>query len=479
MLDRRGFLVLSAGLAAGVVGACSTRTAEPAAAQEAAATPGFDIAFTPVQTDVDLGGVQVRTWAYGDRLPGPEIRLRKGERLRAQLTNKLPAPTTIHWHGLAIPNDMDGVPVLTQPAVAPGGDFTYEFVVPDAGTYWYHSHEGTQLDRGLYGPLVVEDPADGADYDDELVVVLDDWVDGTGRDPDQVLAELRKAGMPAMPELPDAGITPSTPLGDDGGDVTYPYYLINGRVTTDPQVVDYRAGQRIRLRVINAGSDTAFQVGVPNHRLHVIATDGFAVEPVDTDSVILGMGERVDAIVTLQASVPVIAAAYRKDGYAQLNMRVGGAASAVNTDDYVAALRMQAPLDTATLSAPPDLNLPGGPVDQSIDMRLAGPVNGYNWTINGRQYDPPNDGYPVRPGQRVRIRYVNESKMFHPMHLHGHTFQVMGPGSTPLARKDTVLVAPLRTVEIDFDTDNPGRWITHCHNTYHLEAGMATFIEYV
>lgn len=470
--------MLSAGLAAGAVGACSTRTPEPASAQQAAATPGFDIAFTPVQTDVDLGGVQVRTWAYGDRLPGPEIRLRKGERLRAQLTNKLPAPTTIHWHGLAIPNDMDGVPVLTQPAVAPGGDFTYQFVVPDAGTYWYHSHEGTQLDRGLYGPLVIEDPADGADYDDELVVVLDDWVDGTGRDPDQVLAELRKAGMPAMPELPDAGITPSTPLGDDGGDVTYPYYLINGRVTTDPQVMDYRAEQRIRLRVINAGSDTAFQLGVPNHRLHVIATDGFAVQPVDTDSVILGMGERVDAIVTLQASAPVIAAAYRKDGYAQLNMRVGDKASAVNTDDYVAALRTKAPLDTATLSAPPELNLPGDPIDQSIDMRLAGPVNGYNWTVNGRQYDPPNAGYPVRPGQRMRIRYVNESKMFHPMHLHGHTFQVMGSGSTPLARKDTVLVAPLRTVEIDFDTDNPGRWITHCHNTYHLEAGMATFIEY-
>ncbi|MGE2691021.1 multicopper oxidase family protein [Mycolicibacterium pulveris] len=478
MLDRRGFLVLSAGLAAGAVGACSSRTAEPASAQPAASTPGLDIAFTPGATDVDLGGVSVRTWAYGDRLPGPEIRLRKGERLRAQLTNKLPAPTTIHWHGLAIPNDMDGVPVLTQPAVAPGENFTYEFVVPDAGTYWYHSHEGTQLDRGLYGPLVIEDPADGADYDDELVVVLDDWVDGTGRDPDQVLAELRRAGMPAMPELPDAGITPSTPLGDDGGDVTYPYYLINGRVTADPQVVDYRAGQRIRLRVINAGSDTAFQVGVPNHRLHVIATDGFTVQPVDTDSVILGMGERVDAIVTLQASVPVVAAAYRKDGYAQLNMRVDNQAGTVDTGGYVTALRTQAPLDTATLSAAADLNLPGDAVDQSIDMRLAGPVNGYNWTINGKRYDPPNDGYPVRRNQRVRIRYVNESKMFHPMHLHGHTFQVIGAGSAPLARKDTVLVPPLRTVEIDFDTDNPGRWITHCHNTYHLEAGMATFIEY-
>ncbi|OBG85456.1 copper oxidase [Mycobacterium sp. E136] len=473
VIDRRGFLVLSAGVAAGVVGACSSRS-NPAPADRGA---GFDITFTPAEVDVDLGGVAVRTWAYADGVPGPEIRIRKGERMRAQLNNKLSAPTTIHWHGLAIPNPMDGVPVLTQPAVPAGESFTYDFVVPDAGTYWYHSHEGTQLDRGLYGPLIIEDPADGADYDDELVIVLDDWVDGTGRTPDQVLADLNRAGMAPMPNVPDAGITSATPLGDDGGDVTYPYYLVNGRVTADSQVVDYHAGQRIRLRIINAGSDTAFQVGVPGHPLRVIATDGFPVEPRQVDSVILGMGERADAIVTLQASAPVVAAAYRKDGYARLNMRVDKKAGPAGIEDYVVTLRRRPPLDTATLAAAPEVNLPAGAPQQVIDMRLAGPVDGYTWTINGRRYDPPRDGYAVTRDQRVRIRYVNESKMFHPMHLHGHTFQVMGPGG-PLARKDTVLVAPLRTVEIDFDTDNPGRWITHCHNTYHLEAGMATFIEY-
>ncbi|GAT12357.1 multicopper oxidase family protein [Mycolicibacterium novocastrense] len=476
MIDRREFFVLSAGATAAVVSGCSSRTPEPASADQATG-PAFDITFTPAEADVDLGGVTVRTWAYRDQVPGPQIRIRKGDRMRAQLNNGLPAPTTIHWHGLAIPNAMDGVPVLTQPAVPAGQSFTYDFVVPDAGTYWYHSHEGTQLDRGLYGPLIIEDPADGADYDDELVVVLDDWVDGTGRTPDQVLADLNNAGMPAMPNLPDAGITPARPLGDDGGDVTYPYYLINGRVSADPQVVDHRGGQRIRLRIINAGSDTAFQVGVPGHPLRVIATDGFPVESTQTDSVILGMGERADAIVTLQTSAPIIAAAYRKDGYARLDMRVDNKAAAGNIDDYVAALRTRPPLDTATLAATPEVNLPERTDQQVIDMRLAGPVNGYTWTINGRRYDPPRDGYPVTRGQRVRIRYVNSSKMFHPMHLHGHTFQVMGTEG-PRARKDTVLVAPLRTVDIDFDTDNPGRWITHCHNTYHLEAGMATFIEY-
>jgi multicopper oxidase len=168
MIDRRRFLVLSAVGAAAV--ACSRPT-------NGAST----IAMNPAETDIDLGGVTVRTWAYDGRVPAKEIRLPKGQTLRAALTNKLPDATTIHWHGLAIPNPMDGVPVLTQPAVAPGKAFTYEFVPPDSGTYWLHSHQGTQLDRGLYGPLIIEDPNEKANYDDELVVVLDDWIDGPHR----------------------------------------------------------------------------------------------------------------------------------------------------------------------------------------------------------------------------------------------------------------------------------------------------------
>lgn len=483
MIDRRGFLVLAAGVAA----ACSSRPADPAVSTRAPANT-VNFAFQPVATELDLGGVTVNTWAYGDRLPGQEIRIRKGQTVRATVTNGLPdVGTTIHWHGLAIPNGMDGVPVLTQPAIEPGQSFIYEFVPPDAGTYYYHSHVGLQLDRGLYGPLIIEDPTEGTDYDDELVVVLDDWIDGVGTNVDEVFANLVKTGMPSMGDMgSNAGVTRSRPLGDDGGDVKDPYFLINGRVTTDPQVMDYRAGQRIRLRIINAGSDSAFRVGVPNHTMTVTHTDGFPVVPSQTESVILGQGERVDAMITLTSSVPLVAAAYRKDGYAQINMRVNGAASSVKVDEYVAALRNQVPLDTATLAAAPEVDLPPADPDQVIDMRLGGPGKGYVWTINGKSYDPPNDGYAVKPNQRVRIRYINKTDMFHPMHLHGVTFQVMRSGGeqgnagrlSPAARKDTVLVAPLETVDIDFDTHNPGRWITHCHNTYHLDSGMATFIYY-
>lgn len=473
VIDRREFLRAGgAALAsAGLLSACSR--------PRSGAGNAVDLDLTAQAGDIDLGGVTVRTWTWGNQLPGKEIRLRKGQRLTAELTNELPADTTVHWHGLAIPNQMDGVPVLTQDPVKPGGSFRYDFVVPDAGTYWAHSHVGTQIDRGLYAPLIIEDPDEHADYDDELVVVIDDWIDGTGTDPDQVFANLRKTGMKPMEMGPGGGVSPTTPLGDDGGDVTYPYFLINGKTPRDAQTVDYRPGQRIRLRVINAGGDTAFRVAVPDSILEVTHTDGFPVVPQRVDSVILGMGERVDAIVTVgETSVPVVAVPERKDGFAVLNMRVHNKPATVDVPKFVANVRERVVLDTAALRPAPGVKLPAKTPQQVLDLRLSGPVNGYTWPINGRLYDPPNNPLQTTAGQRVRLRLINESMMFHPIHLHGHTFEVRATDGSALARKDTVLVAPMRTVEVDFDTNNPGSWIVHCHNTYHAEAGMDTFIRY-
>jgi FtsP/CotA-like multicopper oxidase with cupredoxin domain len=474
MIDRRGFLALTAVGAAAGAAACSSPAGGGAKPDSRARVVVADM--NPSETDVDLGGVKVRTWTYTGTVPAKEIRLTKGDQLRSTVTNGLPQQTTVHWHGLAIPNAMDGVPVLTQAPIAPGAKFAYEFTVPEAGTYYLHSHFGTQMDRGMYGPLIIESPDDGKDYDDELVVVLDDWIDGTGTTPDQVLENLKKTGMKPM-SMDGPMSSPTAPLGSDGGDVTYPYYLINGRTATDPQVVDYRAGQRIRLRVINAGADTAFRVAVPGTELDVTHTDGFPAVSKQTGSVILGMGERVDAIITVGSSVPLIAAPEGKDGHAQLNLRVAGAPANVDVDAFVKTLRTSEVLNTATLTPTPDVVLPQRDPDTVFDLKLTGPLAGYTWPINGKLYDPPNDGLAVDAGKRVRLRFANNSMMFHPMHLHGHTFQVVQPGG-PGPRKDTVLVPPMKTVEVDFDTNNPGKWIVHCHNEYHLESGMATFVEY-
>ena len=286
---------------------------------------------------------------------------------------------------------------------------------------------GTQLDRGLYGPLIIEDPDEKADYDEELVVVLDDWIDGTGTNPDQVLANLRKTGMKPM-EPGGPGVSPTTPLGADGGDVTYPYFVINGRVPADPEVRDYRAGQRIRLRVINAGSDTAFRVAVPGTVLNVIAhrrLPGDAGRRRSRSS--SAWANASTPSFTVNASVPVVAVPEGKQGHAQLNLRVGDAPSAVKVDDFVAAVRTEVVLDTATLSPTPEVTLPARTPDQVIEAQLSGPGQRLH-VADQRQALRPAEATAsrVKPDQRVRIRMINESMMFHPIHLHGHTFEVVG-----------------------------------------------------
>jgi|GEM_PF-3984398 len=253
-LSRRTFLVAAGAAATGVaLAACSERTSGQAVGPSAAAVgeredrrrrPGAavrEVALVAAPATVDLGGRTASTWVYGGALPGPLLRLRAGEVLRARLDNRLPAPTSIHWHGIALRNDMDGVPGVTQDPVAPDGSFTYEFTVPDPGTYFFHAHVGVQLDRGLYGTLLVDDPVEPGRYDRELVVVLDDWTDGVGRSPDQVLEDLRRRGMAGMGGMGDMGGMHGgmgdarNPLGGDPGDVRYPLYLVSGRPPGSPR----------------------------------------------------------------------------------------------------------------------------------------------------------------------------------------------------------------------------------------------------
>ncbi|MET7770563.1 multicopper oxidase family protein [Nocardia sp. NPDC005366] len=502
-LNRRGFLALTAGSAAAVaLAACSNDTrsvrdlvladsgeVRDAEAQRRAANAAVRaVSLRAEPTTVDLGGVQVQTWTYGGRLPGREIRLTRGEVLRAEIANALPAPTTIHWHGIALRNDMDGSPDITQSPIAPGGTFGYEFTVPDPGTYWLHPHVGPQLDRGLYAPLIIEDPADGAEYDTEAVIVLDDWLDGVdGRTPDTQLRQLRATGMSGMNmgggmnRMNMGGMSmptnPNAPLGSDAGDVDdYPYFLINGRTDRDPVTLSGKPGQRMRLRIINAGADTAFRVALGGHRLRVTHTDGYPVQPITTDSLLIGMGERYDAIIELGDGVfPLVAAAEGKTGRGLALVRTG--AGAAPAADARPTELTAAPLTADKLVAADSVRLPQRKPDRTLDITLGAAARDYVWTINGRDYDQrtPLD---VSAGQRVRLRFTNQTMMFHPMHLHGHTFQLATPGGTG-PRKDTVVVAPMQTVQADLDATNPGQWMLHCHNAYHQEAGMMTVMSYL
>ena len=497
-MSRRMFVRGAAGLAglsaAGGLAACSgtsspalvgPRSARVTAAERARRVPGrgtVTARLTPRPVSVDLGGRAVDTWGYGEQVPGPLLRATAGDLLRVVVDNELPDETSVHWHGLALRNDMDGVPHLTQDPIGSGEQFTYEFVAPHPGTYFYHPHTGMQLDRGLYGVLVVEDPAEPGDYDAEWVVVLDDWVDGTGRTPDQVLDSLRTqadAGGGSMGGMDHGdmggsmgGESMTSPLLGGAGDVDYPHYLINGRTPLDPHVFTGRPGQRVRLRIVNAGSDTAFRVALGGHRMTVSHCDGFPVMPVSTDALLVGMGERVDVLVDLaDGAFPLVADPEGKQGRAVALVRTGSGRSPT-AGVRVIELERRVLLGT-DVQAAADVRLQGRAVDRRYDVALGGSMAPYRWTINGRPF-PDSAPLPLTAGERVRLRFVNQTMMFHPMHLHGHTFGLVEGG----ARKDTVIVRPMRALEVDLDADNPGQWALHCHNILHAEAGMMTTLSY-
>ncbi len=264
--------------------------------------------LTADRTRVDLGGTVAETVSYNGTVPGPLVRASVGDDLAITVRNGLDRTTSVHWHGIALRNDMDGASPAT-PDIAAGTDFTYRFSVPHPGTYWAHPHTGLDADTGLYFPIVVDDPNEPGSYDAEWVVMLDDWTDGVGSSPAQIYDGLRNSpgghnmpgmgGMPGMGSVPGAGGTGSSALlGGDAGDVSYPYYLINGRISQAPSTFRAKPGQRVRIRLINAGSDTAFRVALAGHKLTVTHTDGFPVVPTEVDAVLLGMGERYDVIVT-------------------------------------------------------------------------------------------------------------------------------------------------------------------------------------
>jgi len=397
--------------------------------------------LTAAPATVDLGGKTVSTWAYGESLPGPLIRATAGDLLRITLENRLPETSTIHWHGIRLHDAADGVPGMTQEPVEPDASFTYEFVAPDPGTYFLHSHVGLQLDRGLYAPLIIDDPDEPGEYDAEWIVTLDDWIDGTGQTPDEVLAALTGTG-PSDAGGMDHGDTPmgdedtdggsngmdhgDMPMGGepwgDVGDVTYPHFLINGRVPEAPQTFEAKPGQRVRIRLINASADTIFAVALDDHDLSVTHSDGFAVEPVTAKALYLGMGERYDVVVTVKdGTFPLVARPVGKTSGGQgLAVLQTGSGSAPAPDVQVRELDGEILIGSA-LQPAETARLEDHAIENELEIAFQGSMQPYQWAINEAPYGQ-NTPLRIREGQRVRITATNQTMMTHPLHIHGHTF---------------------------------------------------------
>lgn len=510
-ITRRQALVAGAGglgaLALGGYGLARALDGDSPSAPE----PPADLVVRAAPTTVNLGPRSVETWTYGETLPGPGVRIRQGVPVRIRVENGLPEETAVHWHGIRLANAADGVPGLTQDAIAPGDSFTYAFTPPDAGTYFFHSHAGLQLDRGLYAPLVVEPTSEPMSYDRDEVLLLDDWLDGVGGTPDDRFASLQKNGMPMggmdMGSGMDMGIrgmgsgaggsagggrhtdlnggapAPGTlpALANlmengraDAGDVPdYPFYLINGRPPEDPYRVVVRQRDRVRLRLVNAGADTAFCFFVEGHVLTVTHSDGSPVKPVETDALLIGMGERYDVVIEARSEGArrMIAVPLGKKGRAVAVLRTGPTTGRVAAPDapFTMPPRIVSYTDLRSADTPPRTASAARETRLTLDMKMG---SGYVWTIGGRPFD---DAPAIEAARGEPQRYVmaNRTMMPHPMHLHGHSFRPTAGG--PL--KDTIMVPPMREVAIDWLPDNPGSWAFHCHNAYHAAAGMMRRVE--
>lgn len=411
-----------------------------------------------------------------DRVPG--IRTVAGSRFRVRLENRSSEPTLVHWHGLLPPYGQDGVPDMPQPLLQPGASYDYDFPLETAGTHWMHAHT-LQEQQLLAAPLIVDDPADTRRDEQQMVVLLHDF---SFKSPEELLAGLRLPPSAGHGGHTGHGVPAGQPsaAGMDVNDIEYDAYLANDRTLEDPEVYRVERGAPVRLRLINGATATAFWIDLGTLDGEVIAVDGNPVQPVRGRRLPLGMGQRVDVRIALPDEVgawPILAlreGAVERTGFVLATK--GASVARIGSAGEQATKPLDVSMEAGLRALRP---LGDRPADRRETIVLGGDMAGYAWTLTGESLD---DGrvLAIRRGQRVELTLDNRSMMGHPMHLHGHHFQVVAIDGQRLAGavRDTVWVSPARSVTIAFDAINPGRWAFHCHHLYHMAAGMMAVVAY-
>ncbi len=464
MLTRRDFL--RAGAAA---------LALPAAHAFAQAKPltlrmgVFDLTLDPALPQ------RTQVWGFNGMLPGPVLRLRKGAPARILVANDLPQETTVHWHGVRVPNAMDGVPHVTQHPIATGARFEYAFSPPDSGTFWYHPHQNSfeQVPRGLYGALIVEE---------EKPIEVD-------RDEVWVLSDMKLA--PDRQQVEDFGrIQEVANDGRIGNQI-----LLNSAAAGSERTMAVRSGERLRLRLVNAASARVFRLAFAGHRPLVIAYDGQGTTPHPAPAaggLALGPGMRADLVIDCMQRPGESFAVLDVDRATNVIARL-----AYGPERPLRDLPSDAPVALAPNELPePDLRsatdhyivfqggMRGAPLIGMIDgkptkVQELMQKHGLAWTMNySAQHEHALLHEPflrLRRGEHVVLRMLNETGYWHPMHLHGHFFRVVALGGKPKAPRewrDTVMIAPRGSLDIAFVADNPGEWMFHCHILDHAVGGM-------
>jgi len=583
-LDRRSFIgVAAAGGATAALAPWFPAWAQPVSPGITAPIPtvsGAEIGLRIARQTMRVDGKVSRAIGINGTVPAPLIRLREGQNVRLSVVNDLDEDSSIHWHGLLLPFQMDGVPGVSFPGIKPRSTFVYEFPVMQSGTYWYHSHSGLQEQLGHHGPIVIDPKGDDPiGYDREHVVVLSDH---SQLSPEAIFRKLKvNPGHFNMQRQTLGGLLSGKdqPLKDrlewgamrmdptDVADVngsTYTF-LVNGHGPKDNWTALFAPGERVRLRIINASAMTIFNVRIPGLRLTIVQADGLNVRPVEVYEFQMGVAETYDVIVTpvedraytlvaeandrsgmgratlapragMAAEVPALRerplATMKDMGMGDMNMAEGpapaadcppehakmghcppsdgsapaqdhsghgGAAMKHSMRDFSVAPQVKRDPSVQTISPMPvdrmgepgqglenvghkvltyhdlvavDRNPDVRAPDRSLDIHLTGNMERFMWSFDGMKMSDHHEPIPFVEGERVRINLINDSMMSHPIHLHGHFFELVTGKGAFSPRKHTVLVQPGGKASFDFTADAVGDWAFHCHLLYHMHAGM-------
>jgi len=469
-VSRRSALKLLA--AAPFIGSCATTPSRPIPSVKLAAGVTRQRLISDAYPETEV-------WTYQGSVPGPTMRYKQGDTLRVGFENHLPEETTIHWHGVRVPNAMDGVPHVTQAPVRPGGRFIYEFPLPDAGTYWYHPHARSQeqVARGLYGALIVEE-RDPPRVDRDLTWVLSDWrlaPDASQREDFDSLFDITHAGR----------------IGNT--------VAVNGRFTEKDGTLAVRSGERIRLRLINAAVARIFRIRFAEHAPQIIAWDGQSVVPYALDGgIVLGPGMRADLILDCMHP-PGFRAEVHDDFYPRaptrlmeviyhgppLRKAVSDAgitlqANALPEPDLERAVRHKILFQGGAMGTVRDALFEG----QRVPLARLVREHKIAWLVNGTAASGHGHArvMTLQRGGHCVLDLINETAWHHPIHLHGHVFRIISRNGVAARLRewcDTVLLAPRERAELAFVADNPGDWVLHCHVLAHQAAGMAAMLRVV
>jgi FtsP/CotA-like multicopper oxidase with cupredoxin domain len=481
MLSRRELLA----------GGVSSLTAPAVLARAQSSTDSATAATTTLRLerrDIEVNGKAASV--YGIRQPNGTFGVTTdvGKPFRVRVENGIGEPSLIHWHGLTPPWRQDGVPGISGPPIAAGGSADYDFPLRFGGTFWMHSHQGLQEQGLMAAPLIIHDERNRPDQQ-EIVVMLADF---SFTPAERIFENLKKSGSMGGMGKPSGAMASTSSMkmaapistgqsGPDLNDVKYDAFLANDRTLADPESVKVEPGGRVLLRIINSSSMSAFQVGLGALDGELIAVDGFAIAPIRGREFPVAVAQRLDIRVSLPPGPGVYPVLAQLEGERNRTgiILVAGAASIPRIPDVA-----ETPSPALTLDLERTLRAQKPLVQRKADrvhiLNLTGEMAGYVWSINNVVWNKDTPPLAVAEGERVELVFVNQTPMPHPMHLHGHEFQVVEIDGErfPGAVRDTVLVTPGRQVVVAFDANNPGWWALHCHLLYHLDAGMFTTIRY-